>query len=290
MSGLPLVLDYRDEWELTIRFQENKQFGRLAQWVNTKLERRITRRARLILATSDASARALESMRNECRGLAPVRCIPNGFDPDDFSRDTCVEQPHARSRFRLVYTGTLFTQTSAQPLVEAVRRLCETAPEIAAKLELVFAGRRTPHQEALIATLVSLPVTVVLHPYLDHSAAIALMRSADLLCATLTDAPGAARAITAKIFEYMACRRPILAIIPPGDLWDILEDYPAAERFVPSKKEAIASALRVRLAAWQPGSASPLVDWEGSRYDRREQARVLASLLSGCVGASSQPD
>jgi hypothetical protein len=174
----------------------------------------------------------------------------------------------------------LFTQTSVKPLVEAVERLCQRAPDLGAHLELVFAGRRTADQDALIGRLSGLPVLVALHPYLDHTAAVDLMRSADLLCSILADAPGAARALTAKVFEYMAARRRILAISPPGDLWEVLEDYPAADRFVPSDVEGIAAFLARSVSARQAGTTEPPIVWDGTRYNRRDQSRALADLLS----------
>jgi glycosyltransferase involved in cell wall biosynthesis len=256
------------------------QYWRSLEWLNSTLERRIARQASLVIATSEASVRSLETMRDRSKSPATVRCIRNGYDPDDFPQQSVESDPTRRSRYRLVYAGTLFSQTSVAPLVEAVRRLCETDASLGPKLELVFAGRRTPEQESILKTLCSLPVEVVLHPYLDHAAAVKLMRSADLLCSILSEAPGAARALTAKVFEYMAARRPILAITPPGDLWNILDDYPAADRFSPSDVTGIAAALSARVRSWDSGAAVPLVAWDGARYDRREQAKELAALLS----------
>jgi len=282
-TGLPLVLDYRDEWELTNRFQENKRFGPITQGLNRFMEHRIARMARVILATSDASARSLEAMRDRCGGRAPVHCIRNGFDPDDFTGDWPARDTTPERRYRLVYTGTLFSQTSVKPLVVAIEQLCLKAPSLGAHLEVVFAGRRTADQDALLGRLSGLPVEVTLYPYLDHTAAVGLMRSADLLCSILADAPGAARALTAKVFEYMAARRPILAITPPGDLWDVLEDYPAADRFLPSDVSGIAACLVRRIEARQSGAAEPSIVWDGTRYDRREQSRALAGVLSEIV-------
>jgi glycosyltransferase involved in cell wall biosynthesis len=282
-SGLPLVLDYRDEWGLTNQFHENKKYGRLAIRFNRALERAVTRRASAIVATSEASARALEDSREARASKAPVVCLRNGFDPEDFEHVEPPNEPSCR-RFRVVYTGTLWAHTSVEPLVEAVRRVCLERPDLGARLELVFAGRRTPAQEALLGRLAGLGVRLVTHPYLDHGSVIRLMRSADLLCSLTTDAPGAERFLNAKIFEYMAARRPILAIAPPGDLWRVLDAYPASSRFTPADVTAIAGCLIGNVSRFAAGSIEPPVVWDGRQYDRRQQAGELSALLSKVAG------
>ena len=44
-TGLPLVLDYRDEWGLANRFQENKGYGRMAVRFQSAIQRRVVRKA-----------------------------------------------------------------------------------------------------------------------------------------------------------------------------------------------------------------------------------------------------
>jgi glycosyltransferase involved in cell wall biosynthesis len=279
-SGLPLVLDYRDEWDLASRFQENKRFGPVVRRLNRSIERRIVRRACAILATTDASARSLEAIRDRAGGQALVRRIRNGFDPDDFARTGPVPGAEPRSRYRVTYTGTLWNLASVRPLVEAIDRLGRQAPGLAARLEVVLAGRRTADQEALLARLSGLPVEVVRHPYLPHAAIVDLMRAADLLCLLKTTVPGAERSVNAKVFEYMAARRPILAIAPRGELWQVLDDYPSVDRFEPADVDGISAFLARRLAAFDAATVAPAIEWDGARYDRRHQAKELADVLA----------
>lgn len=285
-SGLPLVLDYRDEWDLTNRFHENKKYGRLASRLNRLMERAVTRRASAIVATSEASARAIMAARDPRAVPVPVVCLRNGFDPEDFASPAPATPAGGDRRFRLVYTGTLWAHTSVAPLVDAVERLCRERPDLADRLELVFAGRRTEAQEQLLSRLSGTGVHLVVHPYLDHHQVIDLMRSANALCSLTTDAPDAERFLNAKIFEYMAARRPILAIAPRGDLWRVLDEYPAASRFVPADVPAIAACLVHKLSRFATGAAEPPVEWDGHRYDRRQQAGELSGLLARVAGLS----
>ena len=282
-TGLPLVLDYRDEWDLSNSYWENKRPDRLSQWVQRRMQQSVVRSARSLVATTRSSARALEIIRNESGSDAEVAWIYNGFDPDDFPAAPPVPREADRP-YRLAYVGTLWNLTSAEPLVEGVCRLALRRPDLAAALELVFAGRRTGPQEQVLRRLDGLPCRLTEHPYVDHRAAVDLIRSADGLCTLLADLPGAGRVVPAKIFESMAALRPIWVIAPRGEVWDLLEDYPARHRIEPGDIEGIADQLAQEIAWHRQGKTPDLSGWDGSRFDRRNQARQLAGILESLAG------
>jgi glycosyltransferase involved in cell wall biosynthesis len=282
--GLPLVLDYRDEWNLSNAYLENRRPGLLARLIQQRMQNRAVRSATALIATTRASARTLETTRDRAGATADVRCIYNGFDPADFP--PVDSSPAAdSSRYRLVYVGTLWNLTSVEPLVRAVERLSECSPALVARLELVFAGRRTAPQQQILNRLKTLPCRVVEQPYTDHAQAVGLLRSADALCVLLTDVPGADRVVPAKLFEYMAARRPVVAIAPAGEVWDLLADYPVAHRFQPADRDALASFL-ARAVERQDNEAS-MRDWRGELFSRRYQAGQLADILERCTRRDS---
>jgi len=55
-TGLPLVLDYRDEWDISNAYWENKQQGPLANWIQQRQQARAMRAADVLLATTPSSA------------------------------------------------------------------------------------------------------------------------------------------------------------------------------------------------------------------------------------------
>lgn len=279
ISGLPLVLDYRDEWDLSHRFLENRGSGVLATRLQHVMQRRVMRAANVVIATTTRSVAALEQVRNEVGSRAPVLCIRNGFDPDDFVDVAGASVREDRSRYRVVYAGTLWNLTSVEPLVRAIKLLADREPGLAERLEVVFAGRCTRDQEALLRTLTGTPIRLVEYPYMDHDSVLELVRSADLLCALLTDAADAERVLPAKIFEYMASGRPVLAIAPRGELWEILDAYPHAHLFLPSDIAGIATFLQGQAASYRGELPERPLPWDGSPYDRRRQAGQLAEVL-----------
>jgi glycosyltransferase involved in cell wall biosynthesis len=277
-TGLPLVLDYRDEWDLSHRYLENKRHGLLSRFIQRQMQRRAVKSASAVVATTRASARTLQSICTAADSTAHVTWISNGFDPEDF---VPLPSNHRReaNRFRLVYVGTLWNLTGVDPLVSALTCLAQRRPDLAARLELVIAGRRMASQDQHLDRLKGLPCRVTVHPYVGHAEALALLRSADALCLLLSDVSGAERVVPAKLFEYMAAGLPILAITPPGEVWDILQEYPTARCIVPRDVDSIVEFLLDRVDTASAIDPGPQPVWNSAQYDRRHQAGDLAKLL-----------
>jgi len=277
-SGLPLILDYRDEWDISNSYWENKKLDRFSLLLQQRMQYGVVRAASALVATTRHSADALARVRDRAKSRARATWIYNGYDSEDFET---IEPPATpKPTYRLSYVGTLWNLTSTEPLVAAIELLASRTPDVAARLEVVFAGRRTPQQSQILARLKSLPCRLVEHPYLDHDGAMELVQSSDGLCALLSDLPGAARVVPAKIFEYMAARRAIIAIGPTGEMWDLLRDCPAARLNTPSDIEGIARTLTNEIE--RVGAGRPLegAAWDASAYDRRNEARQLSELLN----------
>jgi glycosyltransferase involved in cell wall biosynthesis len=284
-TGLPLVLDYRDEWDLSNIYWEHQRAGLLSRLIQRRMQNRVIRAAKAVIATTPSSARALEKLRNNCGSSASVAWIYNGFDAEDFPPSFFEEGP-ANAMYRLTYVGTLWTLTSPAALVAAVSRFSECDPILASRLELVFAGRRLPGEEQLLDRLKGLTCQVSKHPYVDHSEAMRLLWEADGLCVLMADLAGAGRVLPAKIFEYMAARRPILAIAPPGEVWELLRGHPAAHCFAPSDISGIANFLRIEVSRHQQNGHQVFPLSAGTAFDRRQQAGQLGGLLDCLLTAT----
>jgi len=276
-SRLPLVLDFRDEWDLWSRYEENRTLGAVARGIHRRIQHRVVRAADAIVATTVASARALEEVKARADSRARVTHIYNGFDPDDFA-GLSGALPPASEPYRLVYMGTLWRMTSIAPVVAALRRLAADDPGRASRVELVVAGRRTSEQDAVLATLENGPVRLVRHPYLDHERVLDLLGHASCLLVLLSDLPGAERIMPAKVFEYLAARRPILTVAPRGEVWDLLGDAAQARCFEPGDLDGITAFLSSALVGHDAGQA-PEAGGDATSYSRGNQARALASLL-----------
>jgi glycosyltransferase involved in cell wall biosynthesis len=287
-SRLPLVLDYRDEWTLSGAYWENRRMDSFSRRIQTAMQRRVVRSAQSLVATTRASAMALDKIREEADSPAQTTCIYNGFDPDDFS-STQEVSGERKNVFRLAYVGTLWNLTSVAPLARAVQLFCERHPDLRDDLELIFIGRRTSPQEQILEDMKKYGCRIVDYPYMKHIESVNFIRSADGLCLLLSDLPGAERVVPAKVFEYLAAKKAILAIAPRGEVWDILKHYPEGSTYVPGDIGGITNWLVRQVRAHKEGHSVYLNGWDPAPFGRSHQARQLSEILDS-LAAIERPN
>lgn len=279
-SGLPLILDFRDEWDLSNQYWESKRLDPLSRMIHRKMQRSALRSAAAVVATTQASA---EHLRDECwrsESRARVDCVFNGFDAEDFASFARTAPASSHDGLvRLTYVGTLWKLTTIEPIVRALQQIAATSPQLLAKFRLVVAGRRIPTEQALLDELKPLGPIVEEHGYLDHSIAVTKMAQADRLCVTLAGLPGAGRVLPAKVFECLAVRRPVLAIAPRGELWKVLEPFPGSKAIEPGDVAGIAAYLRALIQSGGGAATQSAAEALYAPYDRFNQARQLAEIL-----------
>ncbi|WP_437589805.1 glycosyltransferase [Sorangium sp. So ce1000] len=280
--GLPLVLDFRDEWDISQRYLENARQDSFSYAIQSRLQHYILQQADALLGTTKSSARRLQDRAREAGGHAASTCIYNGFDEDDFAPgrvEDDIAKPE-RSTFRLVYTGTLWNLTSIEPLIAAIEVLEASAPEGLSRLELVIVGRRTEQQERLLDRVKKTRCHLRLEPYCDHSRSIAWMRSADALFMLLSDVENAHRVVPAKTFEYLSLGKAILAIAPDGEAADIIKEHNAGHHFQPGEVLGIAGWLHERLqGGWRTFPNDNAAKAKIARFSRERLCEQLARVL-----------
>ena len=295
-TGLPLVLDYRDEWGISNAYWENRQQGSFTRWLQRAMQRKVVRSASALIATTQHSAAALRAVAVEAGTRPLVTHIYNGFDADDLHHghapllDPVIETDTQRETYKLSYVGTLWNLTSVEPIVRAVKLLSEQSPDLAARLELHFAGRRTGPQDELLNQLDGLPCRVTRQPYVDHDEAVNLMQTSDGLCLLLADLPDAGRVVPGKLFEYMAVRQPIFAITPPGEVADLLRDYPLGFVHSPHDVEGLARRLGDEIERKRLGVPLPVGLHDVNQFERRQLTAQLADVFNAVTEQRSNED
>lgn len=278
---LPLILDYRDEWDLSNRYLEHASRGVYSRFVQERMQRYVLRVADAVIATTQASKQRLQERIQQVQGHAQAVCIYNGYDEEDLHQTSLPSAvpPLPDGCFRLVYTGTLWNLTSLEPLAIGLELLHRRSPDLASRVELVCVGRKTPEQRHYLERLKQqTSCKVVDIAYSPHEEIIPWLRSADALCLLLTDAPGADRVVPAKLFEYLALRKPIVALLPEGESAQLVAEYARAGFFLPKNPIALADWLGNTLSkssppVWNYPSVSS--DVEVFRRDRQIE-RLLA--------------
>lgn len=293
-SGLPLIVDYRDEWGISNQFQENRQKSSLSHSLQNRMQQKVLRQASAVVATTGRSAESVAESVRRANGTATVSCIYNGYDSADFSTSTGssddggsesvseVPEDSAASterRLRIAYVGTLWNLTSIEPIVAAIEKVADEDSEKAARIDLVVAGRSTGGQDEILDRLQRLPCRLIREGYVDHRKAIEIMRQADVKCLLLSDVPEAGRVVPAKTFEYLGLGGQILYVGPTGEVSEILADFPQADSYLPADTDGIADYFSLRLEASETDSEKD-ADASSARFERRTLTRQLAEILN----------
>jgi glycosyltransferase involved in cell wall biosynthesis len=283
-TGVPLLLDYRDEWDISNSVWENKKIGKGSLELQKKMQRYAIRNANALVATTQMSADALKLIAEKSKSESTVHSIYNGYDPEDFSISNINSTQPKNEKYQLSYVGTLWNLTSIEPLVKAIHILNKKHPELSQSLELVIAGRKTAEQEKILNQLNETEMTLTVHDYLDHSKAVNVMKQSNGLCLLLSDLELAGRVVPAKIFEYLACQKTVHAITPKGEVWNILKDYPAACCSEPSDINSIVQNLVSEIKQFKDSQSSKAINFDPSQYDRKNQTGDLADILDQISG------
>ena len=106
------------------------------------------------------------------------------------------------------------------------------------------------------------------------------MNSADILCLLLSDVPGAERVAPAKLFEYLAMKKVILAITPAGETAEIVKRYYPNNHFRGNDATDIAAWLQQRV---QTESKQNTTEHDISEFNRKHQSKQLADYLNTLI-------
>jgi glycosyltransferase involved in cell wall biosynthesis len=160
--------------------------------------------------------------------------------------------------------------------LEALTLLLARDPELATRLELVVAGRISDHERDLL-TQGDLRKIVRVLGLLPRERALGLQQAADGLLLI----PGGPAATTAKVFEYLAARKPIFAVTEhDGAAAELLRD--AGEHTVaePGDTERLATAFVTYLARWREGAPyAPRPGFDLEAYEYESLGQKLLQLV-----------
>ena len=268
LTGVTWVADVRD----SMLRNADRPVERLAARAKEKTQAVV---ARMIASQADATVAVSDFIAEEIRSLephGPIAVIPNGSDFDDFAG----LEYRPNGRFRVTHAGTFFGKRDPRPFLTAFARA--DLPDSVARFVGEF--RETDREWA---DGLGLGDRLELHPFVSRRRALAFQRDSEALLLLMPDVPGrGSGVIAAKVFEYLAAERPIIAAVPTdGATAAFVRDAAAGVVVAPDDVDAIEAALRDLHARWRAGElgGAPLVPSLRDELDRRTRAKDLARFL-----------
>lgn len=221
--GLPVVLDYRDEWVFSRNSWENSSKSRLAFFLDTLLEKFALNNCRAFTTATQSYIDSIAKLYGS--DIAEKgEVITNGYDADDFVCEMEGSKIKESQVITIVYTGTVWNVTSLDFFCESLDRFISLNPAMKHKIRVKVFGR-VVGDEAKHLEVESLKEVIECHGYIEHEKVVKEMLNADILLLTLSDLPGAGKLIHGKAFEYMASGRHILALVPDGEVKKLITEY-----------------------------------------------------------------
>jgi glycosyltransferase involved in cell wall biosynthesis len=204
-TGIRWIADFRDPWT-DIYYYKELYHSKLATWYDKITERKVLVHADKIITVSGEVGKLL--LRKIPGSTGKIAVIPNGYDETDFDKITLLPNKD----FTITYTGTIAVNYRIEQFIEAISRLPEGVKK---ELRIRFVGN-VPDEILHLFELKNLSHLVEVLGYIPHERAVAEMVNASLLLLAIPDSPDNKGIVTGKFFEYLAARRPILAIGPKG--------------------------------------------------------------------------
>ena len=265
-KDLSWLADFRDPWT-TIGYQKKLKLTDWATKKHANLEFEVLNKADHILVTSPTTQSDFEKTTS-----TPISCITNGFD------DEIVPETSLDTAFTLAYIGSLLEDRNPEILWEVLQELVTELPHFSKDLKIELTGRVGASvvdsiKEKGLETNLSLP------GYVNHTEALQKQHSAQLLLLIEIDSQETEAIIPGKLFEYLASRRPILAIGPKhSDIASILKKSESGIYFNYQQKQGLKKHIKFNYELFKNtgiSSTSGNVD----TYSRKNLTRDLARLI-----------
>jgi glycosyltransferase involved in cell wall biosynthesis len=271
---LPLIVDFRDPWSL----QEAKmrRTPPPTRALIRAFESRVFRRAARIVLNTESAREAYVARYAGRIGAERFTCIRNASDPGLFHPAT----PAPAGRWTVLHFGHFRQLVPAEPLLEGFARFVaaeKLGPETA---RLLFQGSLPAHAREEAAAL-GLDPYLEVQPSLPYRDSLALLGAADVLALVATG--DMALTVPAKLYDYLAARRPVLAVTDQPEPARLVREGGWGEVASPERPEEIAAALsRLRERTRRPDRGA-LDSSRLAPFGAEAQAKAYGEVLDGAV-------
>jgi hypothetical protein len=267
--NIPWVADFRDLWTQNYYYP----YSPLRRMRERKLEVKTISAANVLVTVSKPAADDLSSLHRQ----KPIHSIPNGFDPAE-ANTTLVK---LTDKFTITYTGNLYPgKQSPEPLFAALYDLISEGSTDANDIGVRFYGPQAGWIDKQ-AERYGLTDIVKQFGMVPREIALNKQRESQLLLLLKWNDSKQKGAYSAKIFEYLAARRPVLAVGGFPDVVDQLLDNTKAGVSRRTKEDTKALLLRLYQEYKLTGAVSYSCDEaETSKYSHRKMAQRFSEVLN----------
>lgn len=277
-TGVPLVIDLSDTWTAEPDPPQGGP-GRIRHDLARRRQRAaMAAAATVVTATAGQRRRLLDAFP----GLPPgkLELVPDGHEAADAFEAAGRPDDDRRRPLRLLVPGHV--EAGMHGLIDALEVLSSTDPQLAQDACVHFLDSLDPVLRRQFRR-VTVDELYDLDGHVPAGERARTLAAADaLVCVVPRSAP---HRIPHGIHEALAARRPILALAPPGDAWDLLAASGVARLIDSVDAAACAAGLKAFVHDLVAGrvECSPRPDWLAN-LAAPPRAERLARILSTAAG------
>ncbi|MEP6261809.1 MAG: glycosyl transferase family 1 [Gillisia sp.] len=200
------IADFRDPWT-GIGYHNKLKLSETSEAKHLELESKVLQAASHIITTSFTTKAEFQN-----KTQVPITVITNGFDTP-LQGDVKLD-----GTFTISHIGSLLSGRNPTSLWMGLQEIKKENRDFAKDLRLKLVGAVS---EEVLATIKSfgLEENLEVVGYVSHNEALKLQNSSQVLLLIEIDSAETRGIIPGKLFEYMATKRPILALGP--EKWDV---------------------------------------------------------------------
>lgn len=260
------IADFRDPWT-TIHYHKSLRLNKSSERKHKSLEASVLKSADVITVTSPTTKKEFEMITE-----TQIEVITNGFDISeeiDFQMD---------SNFSISHIGSLLSERNPEVLWKVLAEICKENPDFKSDLELKFAGAVSEEVKKSLENT-GLIENCKFLGYVSHSEALQLQNQSQVLLLVEINSAETRAIIPGKLFEYLAAKRPIIALGPKeSDIEGIISETKSGIFFSYWDDDELKVEILQLYEQFKSGNLA--IASEGiEKYSRREVTKRMSALI-----------
>ena len=260
------IADFRDPWT-TIGYQKQLRLSNFAKAKHKNLESKVLNNADQIIVTSPTTKQEFKRITTK-----PIEVITNGYDNE------VKINAELDKKFTIAHIGSFLSERNPEILWQVLKELTTVNIDFANRFELKLIGKVS---QEILFTIEKFDLTKYINNigYLSHYKSVEHQNQSQVLLLIEIDSPETKCIIPGKLFEYLAAKRPIIAIGPRGsDIQEIIEKTNAGIFVDYSQKELLRNYILECFNGYKNGkliSTNMNID----QYSRYHLTQKLAKVI-----------
>lgn len=268
------VADFRDPWVMNSFYKS--QYGFIIKKIYENYERKFINNADKVTVVSGPMKDDYDKRYNLSNEKVSV--ITNGYDEEEFS-NIKFDIHQTDNKLVVLYTGVLYDQYPTERFISSIENLICNGKIDKERIKLIFIGQKVSCQMNILRNFeAKYPEAIEIIDYISHEKVIDYIIKASALLLMLGETTGK-EVYTGKIFEYIRCLKPIIAVVPDGVARELVYKTKTGYLAYPSNLEEIENVI-YNVYMDHINNKRLMPDWnEIKKYDRYELTKRLVEII-----------